>query len=393
MDSVLKEVVQNHVNTQEPTLRRIVDELPGNKNIREDKEDVSSETIKLTRRSCELVKESLTKVKKGAVLYESVMSKVKLNDKSNHYSRETREVAAIQTDLVMVAKVTQEVVTLSLRLDLEQGHLLVRCREERAHQVVTKHFLGPWLEQQERREGGDCWRERPRLVLAPRSLPLAKEQEHPVPRSQGVGRVARLALQEVEKQGKGQEERQQEMEKKMVALKLREEEKQKKKEKQERRELEAQEEAKRKEELEEQKQAEQTKKVETQRAIEASLEPQLRTQDPDSLLVWLRRRAEEEAWSEEGLVWGLVRLLAVLAVEEREKVVAMLKVDKKVSFKYELTTENDTDDMAESKEEEANSEIPSIASVVPASGILKSPQLQTPASVEQEVVARYRHYY
>ena len=162
MKTILKEVVQNHVNQQEGVLRRIVDDLHTNKEHKDEDKD-TAEKISLSSYSSRAACDSLAKVKKGTVLFENQCVKVKINDKASQYSRTTKDVTGMVAELIMLDKRTKEALPISLRLDLEEQSIVVSSRgeqEDESNKLVARLFTRPYLESLEREERGGTngWR-------------------------------------------------------------------------------------------------------------------------------------------------------------------------------------------------------------------------------------------
>ena len=103
------------------------------------------EKIKLGERRTLLVKNSLVKVKKGAVLFESRKAKAKVNDKRTHYNHETKAAARMVTELLVLDKGSGEAVALELTLNMEEENLTMKCFGEDRGELLLKIFVEPFL--------------------------------------------------------------------------------------------------------------------------------------------------------------------------------------------------------------------------------------------------------
>ena len=101
--------------------------------------------INLNEKNTVLVKNSLTKVKKGAVLFENKKVKVKLNDKRCHYNQVTREVASMVAEVVVLDKGSGEAIPADIVLDMEETILSVNTFGDKKESILTEIFLGPYL--------------------------------------------------------------------------------------------------------------------------------------------------------------------------------------------------------------------------------------------------------
>ena len=79
--------------------RKVLQEIFTNESNNVRCEDLDDEKVILSERRTVLAKNSLTKVKKGAVLFESRKVKAKLNDKRSHYNHDTKAVAKMVAEL------------------------------------------------------------------------------------------------------------------------------------------------------------------------------------------------------------------------------------------------------------------------------------------------------
>ena len=128
-------------------------------------ENSEGEKTNLGDKTTLLVKNSLTKVKKGAVLFESRKVKAKLNDKRVHYNHDTKAVARMVTELLILDKGSGEAVAVVLTLNMEEKSLTLSCFGEDRGALLLKIFLAPFLVQLEEdevsiegRPGEERWR-------------------------------------------------------------------------------------------------------------------------------------------------------------------------------------------------------------------------------------------
>ena len=116
--------------------------------------NTDNDKINLNEKNTVLVKNSLTKVKKGAVLFESKNVKAKLNDKWCHYNQLTREVASMVAEVVVLDKGSGEAIAADIVLNMEETILTVNTFGEKKEALLTEIFLGPYLKQLDNDEGG-----------------------------------------------------------------------------------------------------------------------------------------------------------------------------------------------------------------------------------------------
>ena len=135
--------------------RKVFKELIINQSSKTD-----NDKINLNEKNTVLVKSSLTKVKKGAVLFENKKVKVKLNDKRCHYNQVTREVASMVAEVVVLDKGSGEAIPADIVLNMEKTILTVNTFGEKKESLLTEIFLGPYLKHLDNDEGG---RSRPRM--------------------------------------------------------------------------------------------------------------------------------------------------------------------------------------------------------------------------------------
>ena len=136
--------------------RKVLKELIINQSSNTD-----NDKINLNEKNTVLVKNSLTKVKKGAVLFENKKVKAKLNDKRCHYNQVTREVASMVAEVVVLDKGSGEAIAADIVLDMEETILSVNTFGEKKESLLTEIFLGPFLTQLDRDDEGG--RSRPRI--------------------------------------------------------------------------------------------------------------------------------------------------------------------------------------------------------------------------------------
>ena len=135
--------------------RKVLKELIINQSSNTD-----NDKINLNEKNTVLVKNSLTKVKKGAVLFENKKVKAKLNDKRCHYNQVTREVASMVAEVVVLDKGSGEAIAADIVLDMEETILSVNTFGEKKESLLTEIFLWPYLKHLDSDEGG---RSRPRM--------------------------------------------------------------------------------------------------------------------------------------------------------------------------------------------------------------------------------------
>merc|ERR1712013_297990 len=123
--------------------------------------NTDNDKINLKEKKNVLVKNSLTKVKKGAVLFESKKVKVKLNDKRCHYNQVTREVASMLAEVVVLDKGSGEAIAADIVLDMEETILSVNTFGEKKESLLTEIFLLPYLKHLDISDEGG--RSRPRM--------------------------------------------------------------------------------------------------------------------------------------------------------------------------------------------------------------------------------------
>ena len=81
--------------------RKVLQEIVADQSDNVICENSEGEKLNLSEKRTLLAKNSLTKVKKGAVLFESRKVKAKLNDKRSHYNHDTKAVARMVTELLV----------------------------------------------------------------------------------------------------------------------------------------------------------------------------------------------------------------------------------------------------------------------------------------------------
>ena len=123
--------------------------------------NTDNDKINLNEKNTVLVKNSLTKVKKGAVLFENKKVKAKLNDKRCHYNQVTREVASMVAEVVVLDKGSGEAIAADIVLNMEETILSVNTFGEKKESLLTEIFLGPYLKHLDNNDEGG--RSRPRM--------------------------------------------------------------------------------------------------------------------------------------------------------------------------------------------------------------------------------------
>ena len=83
-------------STESP--RKVLQEIVTSQSNNVRCENLDHEKVIIGERRTVLAKNALTKVKKGAVLFESRKVKAKLNDKRSHYNHDTKAVARMVAD-------------------------------------------------------------------------------------------------------------------------------------------------------------------------------------------------------------------------------------------------------------------------------------------------------
>ena len=116
--------------------------------------NTDNDQINLNEKNTVLVKNSLTKVKKGAVLFENKKVKAKLNDKRCQYNQVTREVASMVAEVVVLDKGSGEAIAADIVLDMEETILSVNTFGEKKESLLTEIFLEPFLTQLDRDDEG-----------------------------------------------------------------------------------------------------------------------------------------------------------------------------------------------------------------------------------------------
>ena len=216
--------------------RKVLQEILANEPCDLMSEKPENEIVNLSERRTILVKNSFSKVKKGAVLFESRNVKAKLNDKKSNYNHETKVLARMVAEVLVLDKTSGDAVAAEVTLNLEEKSLSLNCFGEDREAFLSRSFLEPFLlhleredERGEVRQGGkieENWREtRPNLangrgndnwrprnarevevirraeVTPPNSWPKAKEEVGLKTESKVVEhRMAKLALAEIGKQ-------------------------------------------------------------------------------------------------------------------------------------------------------------------------------------------------
>ena len=330
--------------------RKVLQEIVANQANNAMCEKPDDKKIHLGERRTVLVKNSLTKVKKGAVLFESRKVKAKLNDKRSHYNHDTKAVARMVTELLVLDKGHGEAVAVVLTLDMEEKSLNLNCFGEEGGALLVKIFLEPFLVQLEGEEGRDearlgnpeenwraaangrttdnwrwrkageveSWRRPHKAVVAEVGLSTGGEgkvMEH---------RMAKLALAEIGKQklmdadhgenGRRQQARKVESEEK---VRLRAERGRKREEEEARKKKEARMREAEREKLEREKESEmQLEKKEIK--METFWQELLALPAEDGVLQ-IRKLEQEEGLTSQEIGKELLNTLATLALKEREE--------------------------------------------------------------------------
>merc|ERR1711971_635557 len=328
--------------------RKILQEIVTNESNDVRCEDLDDEKVILSERRTVLAKNSLTKGKKGAVLFESRKVKAKLNDKRSHYNHDTKAVTSMVVELLVLDKGSGEAVAAAITLNVEEKSISLNCFGEDRGALLLDIFLEPFLVHMEGEEGRgeprsgnleENWRvgasgqnsdslrwrsggeveERRRPEVSPASCQPKANGEV------GVGKVmehrmAKLALAEIGKQKlmdadateNGKRAKKVESEEKVrlraERARKREEEEAKKKKEEEARMREA--EVKR---LEREKESEM--EVEKKEKMEKFCQELLALPSEDGVLLMKRRALEEEMGRE------LLKILATIALNEGEELI------------------------------------------------------------------------
>ena len=397
--------------------RKVLQEIVTNESNNVRCEDLDDEKVILSERRTVLAKNSLTKVKKGAVLFESRKVKAKLNDKRSHYNHDTKAVARMVAELIL-DKGSGEAVAAAITLNMEEKSISLNCFGEDRGALLLKIFLEPFLVHMEGEEGrgeprsgnleenwrvgasgrnSDSWRwrtggeveERRRPEVSPASwqpkangeVGVGKVMEH---------RMAKLALAEIGKQKlmdadateNGKRAKKVESDEKVrlraERARKREEEEAKKKREEEARMHEA-----------EVKRLESEMEVEKKEKMEKFCQELLALPSEDGVLLMKRRALEEEkGLSSEEIGRELLNILATIALKEGEELMNKeeegVKGEKRrVSFEekdVEIGNVGDCDEKASLSDCNAEKRL---------AGILKSQKTSTSKNdVEKEIVKR-----
>ena len=334
--------------------RKVLQEIVANQSNNVRCENLDDEKVILGERRTVLAKNSLTKVKKGAVLFESKKVKAKLNDKRSHYNHDTKAVARMEAEVLVLDKGSGAAVAAAITLDMEEKSMTLNCFGEDRGALLMKIFLEPFLVQLEGEEargeprsgnleenwrvaaGGrnsDSWRWRSGGVVEQRRRPeVTPTCSHPKARGEvGEGRVmehrmAKLALAEIGKQKlmdadgseNGRRAKKVESEEKVrlraERARKREEEEAKKKKEDEARRREAE-----VKQLEREKESE--IEVEKKERMEKLWQELLALPSEDGVGLMRKRELEEEeeGWASEDMGRELLNILANIAIKEGEE--------------------------------------------------------------------------
>ena len=394
--------------------RKVLQEILANEPCDLMSEKPENEIVNLSERRTILVKNSFSKVKKGAVLFESRNVKAKLNDKKSNYNHETKVLARMVAEVLVLDKTSGDAVAAEVTLNLEEKSLSLNCFGEDREAFLSRSFLEPFLlhleredERGEVRQGGkieENWREtRPNLangrgndnwrprnarevevirkaeVTPPNSWPKAKGEVGLKTESKVIEhRMAKLALAEIGKQklrddcesGVRQQGRKVEMSEEKARLRAarKKVEEDKKKKDDESRMREA--------EMEEQD----ALQVENKSSPEGFWQELLDLVSGDGVAL-MRRREVEEGWSKEEMARGLLNELCNMATKEGEELVN--KEEEDVKGEKRRVSFEDKDVENRNPEEKVNP--PSNEK----KGILKSPKISgSDKDLEKEVVKR-----
>ena len=403
--------------------RKVLQEIVANQSNNVRCENLDDEKVILGERRTVLAKNSLTKVKKGAVLFESKKVKAKLNDKRSHYNHDTKAVARMVAE-----KGSGEAVAAAITLDMEEKSMTLNCFGEDGGALLMEIFLEPFLVQLEGEEargeprsgnleenwrvaaGGrnsDSWRLRTGGEVEQRRRPeVTPTNSHPKARREvGEGKVmehrmAKLALAEIGKQKlmdadgseNGKRAKKVESEEKVrlraERARKREEEEAKKKKEDEARRREAE-----VKQLEREKESE--IEVERKERMEKLWQELLALPSEDGVGLMRKRELEEEeeGWASEDMGRELLNILANIAIKEGEELTnkeeeAVKGGKRRVSFDdqdVEIGNFEDRDEKVALSDSNNEKNLP---------GILKCQK--TPASkndVEKEIVRRWQNLY
>ena len=400
--------------------RKVLQEILANEPCDLMSEKPENEIVNLSERRTILVKNSFSKVKKGAVLFESRNVKAKLNDKKSNYNHETKVLARMVAEVLVLDKTSGDAVAAVVTLNLEEKSLSLNCFGEDREAFLSSSFLEPFLlhleredERGEVRQGGkieENWREtRPNLangrgndnwrprnarevevirkaeVTPPNSWPKAKGEVGLKTESKVIEhRMAKLALAEIGKQklrddcesGVRQQGRKVESEEKArlrAARKKVEEDKKKKDDESRMREAEMK-------KMEEQN----ALQVENISSPEGFWQELLDLVSEDGVAL-MRKRELEEGWSKEEMARGLLNALCNMAIKEGEELVN--KEEEDVKGEKRRVSFEDKDVENRNPEEKVNP--PSNEK----KGILKSPKISVSnKDLEKEVVKRWETF-
>ena len=422
--------------------RKVLQEIVADQSDNVICENSEGEKLNLSEKRTLLAKNSLTKVKKGAVLFESRKVKAKLNDKRSHYNHDTKVVARMVTELLVLDKGSGEAVAVALTLNMEEKSLTLNCFGEDRGALLLKIFLEPFLAQLEGgevrgegRSGEESWRVpangRNNDTWRPSANANADGRHHtnvntnangrsndswrvsgkegesrrrPEGLSNGGGegkvmeqRMAKLALAEISQQklrdadtagGRGQQSSKKVESEEKVRLRAerkRKEEAKKKKEEEARMHEEAEQ-----KKLEREKESESEVLEERERLVGSLCQELLALSPEDGVRLLISKREAEDGSSRQDLARELLKALATLALEEREEVVkveeaAVKGETRRVSFEEKNVEIGDQEGVSLG---DSNNE-----RKLPGGGILKCQKTSVcKTDVEKEAVKRLQNF-